>query len=91
MTVAESTAVLPPARGGDYEIARFNALRRGVLSKYCVLPWEDGAEYEALLPDRVRVLSPGCLTASKPPACRTACSCGPVPPRRWPNWPPPGR
>jgi hypothetical protein len=49
MTVAESTEVLPPARGGDYEIARFNALRHRVLSKYCVLPWEDGAEYEALL------------------------------------------
>jgi hypothetical protein len=34
---------------------------------------------------------PGCLTACKPPACRTACSCGPEPARRWPGWPPPAR
>lgn len=47
--VAENVETLPQRRGGDYEIARFNALRHGVLSKYCVLPWEDGAEYEALL------------------------------------------
>jgi hypothetical protein len=49
MNVAENVETLPQRRGGDYEIARFNALRHGVLSKYCVLPWEDGAEYEALL------------------------------------------
>jgi hypothetical protein len=41
--------MLPQPRGGDYEIARFNALRHGVLSKYCVLPWEDSAEYDTLL------------------------------------------
>jgi isochorismate hydrolase len=32
-----------------YEIARFNALRHGVLSRYTVLPWEDECEYRALL------------------------------------------
>lgn len=31
------------------EITRFNALRHGILSRYTVLPWEDGAEYGALL------------------------------------------
>ena len=35
--------------GGSYEAARFNALRHGVLSRYTVLPWEDEAEYQALL------------------------------------------
>jgi hypothetical protein len=30
-------------------MTRFNALRHGVLSRYTVLPWEDEAEYEALL------------------------------------------
>jgi hypothetical protein len=49
MSVAENIEALPQPRGGDYEIARFNALRHGVLSKYCVLPWEDGAEYGTLL------------------------------------------
>jgi hypothetical protein len=33
-----------------YEIARFNALRHGVLSRYTVLPWEDECEYRALPP-----------------------------------------
>ncbi|MGI8740661.1 MAG: hypothetical protein ACR2KU_13970 [Gammaproteobacteria bacterium] len=32
-----------------YDITRFNALRHGVLSRYTVLPWEDEAEYDALL------------------------------------------
>jgi hypothetical protein len=49
MSVAENVEMLPQPRGGDYEIARFNALRHGVLSKYCVLPWEDSAEYDTLL------------------------------------------
>jgi hypothetical protein len=49
MTVAENVETPPQPRGGDYDIARFNALRHGVLSKYCVLPWEDGAEYGELL------------------------------------------
>ena len=31
------------------EITRFNALRHGVLSRYTVLPWEDAAEYQALV------------------------------------------
>src|SRR6516162_4021105 len=32
-----------------YDASRFNALRHGVLSVHTVLPWEDKAEYEALL------------------------------------------
>jgi hypothetical protein len=35
--------------GGNYELARFNALRHGVLSQYTVLPWENGDEYRALV------------------------------------------
>jgi hypothetical protein len=31
------------------ESTRFNALRHGVLSRYTVLPWEDPAEYDALV------------------------------------------
>ena len=31
------------------EISRFNALRHGVLSGYTVLPWENAAEYHALV------------------------------------------
>jgi hypothetical protein len=34
---------------GNYQVTRFNALRHGVLSRYTVLPWEDEAEYQALL------------------------------------------
>ena len=34
---------------GNYGETRFNALRHGVLSRYTVLPWEDEAEYQALL------------------------------------------
>ena len=49
MTVAENVETLPQPRGGNYEVVRFNALRHGVLSRYAVLPWEDGAEYEALI------------------------------------------
>ncbi len=49
MTVAENAEVLPLARSGDYEAARFNALRHGVLSRYTVLPWEDAEEYRSLL------------------------------------------
>jgi hypothetical protein len=37
------------AAGGNYAVARFNALQDGVLSRYAVLPWEDRSEYEALL------------------------------------------
>jgi hypothetical protein len=49
MTVAENVETLPQPRGGDYEIARFNALRHGVLSQYTVLPWEDRVEYGSLV------------------------------------------
>jgi hypothetical protein len=47
MTAPENAAVM--ARDGNYQAARFNALRHGVLSRYTVLPWEDGEEYRALL------------------------------------------
>ena len=40
-------AAVAPAAG--YEETRFNALRHGVLSRYVVLPWEDGTEYRTLL------------------------------------------
>ena len=43
------TTTALPAEAGGYEIARFNALRHGVLSRYTVLPWEDEGEYRALL------------------------------------------
>jgi hypothetical protein len=48
MTVAENVETLPRPCGGNYEAARFNALRHGVLSQYTVLPWEDEHEYRAL-------------------------------------------
>jgi hypothetical protein len=34
---------------GNYGASRLNALKHGVLSRYVVLPWEDKAEYEAML------------------------------------------
>jgi hypothetical protein len=37
---------------GNYGETRFNALRHGILSRYTVLPWEDEADYQALLPLR---------------------------------------
>jgi hypothetical protein len=49
MTLAENVATLPQPRSDNYELARFNALRHGVLSKHAVLPWEDGEEYSTLL------------------------------------------
>ena len=48
MSAAENVATLPEPRIGNYEFARFNALRHGVLSQYAVLPWEDGEEYRSL-------------------------------------------
>jgi hypothetical protein len=48
MSVVENFETLQQ-NGGHYEVARFNALRHGVLSQYTILPWEDGEEYEALL------------------------------------------
>jgi len=40
---------VPPAAAVSTELTRFNALRHGVLSRYTVLPWEDAAEYRALV------------------------------------------
>ncbi len=45
-TKPASVEVVP---SGNYGETRFNALRHGVLSRYTVLPWEDEAEYRALL------------------------------------------
>lgn len=49
MSLAENMTALPKPRNGNYEFARFNALRHGVLSQYTVLPWENGEEYRMLL------------------------------------------
>jgi hypothetical protein len=49
MSLAENVATLPQPQGGNYELARFNALRHGVLSKHALLPWENGQEYSTLL------------------------------------------
>jgi hypothetical protein len=49
MSLAENVEMLPQPRDGNYEVARFNALRHGLLSRYTVLPWEDGEEYRLLL------------------------------------------
>ena len=38
-----------PAEVRGTEVTRFNALRHGVLSRYTVLPWDDGVEYQALV------------------------------------------
>src|SRR6516162_5172169 len=48
-TATEATS--PPHRESHsgYEGSRFNAVRHGVLSRHTVLPWEDEAEYQALL------------------------------------------
>jgi hypothetical protein len=42
-------ALTDMAPATQYDATRFNALRHGVLSRYTVLPWEDGAEYRSLL------------------------------------------
>jgi hypothetical protein len=49
VNLVENVATLPQSRSGNYELARFNALRHGVLSQHTVLPWEDGGEYSTLL------------------------------------------
>ena len=49
MSLAENVTTLPQPRTGNYEFARFNALRHGVLSQHTVLPWEDDDEYRTLL------------------------------------------
>jgi hypothetical protein len=46
--MSETTSILSTETGGT-EVTRFNALRHGVLSRYTVLPWEDDAEYDALV------------------------------------------
>src|SRR5215472_21843 len=57
-TATETT--LPPLRElhDGYYASRFNALRHGVLSVHTVLPWEDKAEYEALLNALVEEYAP---------------------------------
>jgi hypothetical protein len=55
MNETESTL---PAKIGGAEITRFNALRHGVLSRYTVLPWEDGAEYRDLVASLVAEHTP---------------------------------
>jgi len=49
VSLAENMTALPKPGNGNYEFARFNALRHGVLSQYTVLPWENGEEYRMLL------------------------------------------
>ena len=48
MSLLENVAALPQPHT-NYEFARFNALRHGVLSRHTVLPWEDREEYRVLL------------------------------------------
>src|SRR4029077_472838 len=50
----------PPLRElhDGYDASRLNALRHGVLSAHTVLPWEDKAEYEALLNALVEEYAP---------------------------------
>ena len=57
-TARETTS--PPLRElhSEYDASRFNALRHGVLSEHTVLPWEDEAEYEALLNALVEEYAP---------------------------------
>src|SRR5215472_15674883 len=52
--------ISPPLRElhHEYDASRFNALRHGVLSVHTVLPWEDKAEYEALLTALVEEYAP---------------------------------
>ena len=58
MSLAENVSRLPQPRSDNYEFARFNALRHGVLSQHTLLPWEDREEYQALL-EALRVERPG--------------------------------
>ena len=45
-TVGQNDVTLPSE---GYDASRLNAVRHGILSRFTVLPWEDEAEYEALL------------------------------------------
>jgi hypothetical protein len=49
MSLAENVETLPRAGVGNYDVARFNALRHGVLSQHAVLPWENREEYRTLV------------------------------------------
>jgi hypothetical protein len=82
MTLAENVATLPQSRSDNYEFARFNALRHGVLSQHTLLPWEDGEEYWALLEALVAEHKPQGPTEetrrapsfSRSPSSRATCS-----------------
>ena len=43
------TEPLVPVGTAGTVVTRFNALRHGVLSRFTVLPWEDGEEYQTLV------------------------------------------
>jgi hypothetical protein len=49
VSLADNVATLPQPHGGNYELARYNAIQHGVLSQHTVLPWEDREEYSTLL------------------------------------------
>src|SRR5271167_3441762 len=53
------------AETGGTEITRFNALRHGLLSRYTVLPWENAAEYHALVAALVAEHAPQGRSKSK--------------------------
>jgi len=78
MSLAENVATLPQPRTGNYEFARFNALRHGVLSRHTVLPWEDGEEYRVLLEALVAEHKPEGPTSSRrwPVLSGASAGCG---------------
>jgi len=57
-TAIETTPPPPREAHGGYGGSRFNAVRHGVLSVHTVLPWEDEAEYAALLGALVEEYAP---------------------------------
>lgn len=46
-SIVEKIDIAVPSDG--YDASRLNPVRHGILSRFTVLPWEDAAEYEALL------------------------------------------
>ena len=62
----EATTSVQPVKAEGYNVARFNALRHGVLSRYTVLPWEDADEYRALVAALVAEHAPQGLTEEHP-------------------------
>lgn len=52
----------PPSTTSSTGITRFNAVRHGILSRHTVLPWEDLAQYDALLSDLVAEYVPASPT-----------------------------